>query len=90
MVLVPSQLIENQSPAYICPFDQACNYLEWAAKELQLDVGLVEILSHPRKVVTVSIPVKLDNHEVRVLAGHRVQHCDILGPIKVEFGFIHL
>jgi glutamate dehydrogenase (NAD(P)+) len=82
MVLVPSPLIENQSPAYICPFDQACNYLEWAAKELQLDVGLVEILSHPRKVVTVSIPVKLDNHQVQVLAGHRVQHCDILGPYK--------
>jgi len=39
-------------------------------------------LSHPRKVVTVSIPVKLDNGTVQVLAGHRVQHCDVLGPYK--------
>ncbi|MFM5981889.1 MAG: Glu/Leu/Phe/Val family dehydrogenase, partial [Sphaerospermopsis kisseleviana] len=30
----------------------------------------------------VSIPVKMDNGEVRVLAGHRVQHSDILGPYK--------
>lgn len=30
----------------------------------------------------MSIPVKLDNGEVRVLAGHRVQHCDVLGPYK--------
>lgn len=74
--------LEAPTPAYICPYDQACSYLEQAAKELKLDQGLLEILSHPRKVVTVSIPVKRDDGEVQVLAGHRVQHCDILGPYK--------
>lgn len=74
--------LEAPSPAYICPYDQACSYLEQAAKELNLDQGLLEVLSHPRKVVTVSIPVKRDDGEVQVLAGHRVQHCDILGPYK--------
>ncbi|MCC5619213.1 Glu/Leu/Phe/Val dehydrogenase [Nostoc sp. CHAB 5836] len=73
---------EPASPAHICPFDQACSYLEAAAKELNLNQGLLEILSHPRKVVTVSIPVKLDNGEIQVLAGHRVQHSDVLGPYK--------
>jgi glutamate dehydrogenase/leucine dehydrogenase len=75
-------LSEPASPAHICPFDQACSYLEAAAKELNLNQGLLEILSHPRKVVTVSIPVKLDNGEIQVLAGHRVQHSDVLGPYK--------
>ncbi|MUG95548.1 glutamate dehydrogenase [Scytonema sp. UIC 10036] len=70
------------TPAHICPFDQACSYLEQAAKELNLDRGLLELLRHPRKVITVSIPVKRDNGEIEVLAGHRVQHCDILGPYK--------
>ncbi|MEH2323901.1 MAG: Glu/Leu/Phe/Val dehydrogenase [Nostoc sp.] len=74
--------LEPASPAHICPFDQACSYLEAAAKELNLNQGLLEILSHPRKVVTVSIPVKLDNGEIQVLAGHRVQHSDVLGPYK--------
>lgn len=74
--------LEAPSPAHICPFDQACSYLDRAAKELQMDRGALEILSHPRKVVTVSIPIKLDNGEVQVLAGHRVQHCDVLGPYK--------
>jgi glutamate dehydrogenase (NAD(P)+) len=82
MVTTSRPVWENHSPAHICPFDQACSYLEWAGKELKLDPGLLEILSHPRKVVTVSIPVKMDNGEVRVLAGHRVQHSDILGPYK--------
>ena len=82
MVTTSLPLMENHSPAHICPYDQACSYLEWAAKELKLDQGIVEILSHPRKVVTVSIPIKMDNGEVRVFAGHRVQHSDILGPYK--------
>ncbi len=74
--------VESPSPAHICPFDQACSYLESAARELRLEQGILEILSNPRKVVTVSIPVKRDDGEVQVLAGHRVQHCDILGPYK--------
>jgi glutamate dehydrogenase (NAD(P)+)/glutamate dehydrogenase (NADP+) len=82
MIATPIMPLEPASPAHICPFDQACSYLEAAAKELKLDQGILEILSHPRKVVTVSIPVKMDNGEIRVLAGHRVQHSDILGPYK--------
>jgi glutamate dehydrogenase (NAD(P)+) len=74
--------LESPSPAYICPYDQACSYLEEAARELKLDQAIVEVLSNPRKVVTVSIPIKRDNGEVQVLAGHRVQHCDVLGPYK--------
>jgi len=82
MVTTSLPLMESDSPAHICPYDQACSYLEWAAKELKLDQSIVEILSHPRKVITVSIPIKMDNGEVRVFAGHRVQHSDILGPYK--------
>jgi glutamate dehydrogenase/leucine dehydrogenase len=78
-MLLPS---EAPSPAHICPFDQACSYLDAAAKELKIDPGVLAILSSPRKVVTVSIPIKLDNGDVQVLTGHRVQHCDILGPYK--------
>ena len=73
---------ENPSPAYICPFDQACSYLDAAAKELKLAQGVLEILSNPRKVVTVSIPIKRDSGEIQILAGHRVQHCNVLGPHK--------
>ena len=82
--MVSSSLLplETPTPAHICPYDQACSYLEQAAKELKMDQSLLVVLSNPRKVVTVSIPVKLDNGEVQVLAGHRVQHCDVLGPYK--------
>lgn len=75
-------LPEIPSPAYICPFDQACSYLDAAGKELKLAQGVLEILSNPRKVVTVSIPIKRDSGEIQILAGHRVQHCNVLGPHK--------
>ena len=82
MVLTSPLPLEAATPAHICPFDQACSYLDAAGKELKLDQGVLAILSNPRKVVTVSIPVKLDNGEIQVLAVHRVQHSDILGPYK--------
>ncbi len=90
MVSTPLPRLETHIPGHICPANQACSYLEWAAKELKLDQGLLEILSHPRKVVTVSIPVKLDNGQVQVLAGHRVQHSDVLCHIKAGFAITKL
>jgi glutamate dehydrogenase (NAD(P)+) len=70
------------SPAYICPMARTCSYLGQAAVDLQMDPNILRMLEQPRKVITVSIPVQLDNGEVQVLAGHRVQHCDVLGPYK--------
>jgi len=75
-------MVLSPSPAYICPLDATCSYLWQAGQGLGLAAGVLEILSRPRKVITVSIPVRLDNGEIQVLAGHRVQHADILGPYK--------
>lgn len=82
MVVSSQVATTSPTPAYICPFDRTCSYLNQAAAELGMDPNILVILEHPRKVVTVSIPVKLDNGKVEILAGHRVQHCDVLGPYK--------
>ncbi|MBS0017591.1 MAG: Glu/Leu/Phe/Val dehydrogenase [Arthrospira sp. SH-MAG29] len=82
MVVSSQVTTTSPTPAYICPFDRTCSYLNQAAAELGMDSNILVILEHPRKVVTVSIPVKLDNGKVQILAGHRVQHCDVLGPYK--------
>jgi glutamate dehydrogenase (NAD(P)+)/glutamate dehydrogenase (NADP+) len=82
MMVASTLTSEAPSPAHICPLDQACSYLDQAGKALQLDPGILAVLSSPRKVVTVSVPVRLDSGEIQVLAGHLVQHCDVLGPYK--------
>lgn len=75
-------LDESPNPAYICPADIACTNLDRVAQILQLDPGAVEVLRTPHRVLTVSIPVRMDDGQIHVFAGHRVQHCNILGPYK--------
>jgi glutamate dehydrogenase (NAD(P)+) len=42
----------------------------------------LEYLRHPRKIVTVSVPVRMDDNTVRFYTGYRVQHSISRGPAK--------
>ncbi|MGB9169064.1 MAG: Glu/Leu/Phe/Val dehydrogenase [Nitrososphaeraceae archaeon] len=66
----------------INPFQVALKQLEEAAKILNLDKGMFDVLSHPKRVLTVSIPVKMDDGSMRVFTGYRSQHNDARGPYK--------
>jgi glutamate dehydrogenase (NAD(P)+) len=66
----------------INPFEVALEQLDEAAKLINLDKGLHQVLAHPKRVLTVSLPVKLDNNEIRVFTGFRSQHNDARGPYK--------
>lgn len=60
----------------------ALEQLRLAAEKLQIEAGLYEILKAPKRCLIVSVPIKLDNGEIRVHTGVRVQHSDIRGPFK--------
>jgi glutamate dehydrogenase/leucine dehydrogenase len=66
----------------INPFEVALKQLDEAAKLIKLDKGLHQVLAHPKRVLTVSLPVKMDNGEVHVFTGYRSQHNDARGPYK--------
>ncbi|MDR3164435.1 MAG: Glu/Leu/Phe/Val dehydrogenase [Synergistaceae bacterium] len=53
-----------------------------AAEEMGLDEGLVEILSHAERAISVSLPITMDDGSIRVFEGYRVQHSTALGPAK--------
>ncbi|MDR1509678.1 MAG: Glu/Leu/Phe/Val dehydrogenase, partial [Synergistaceae bacterium] len=53
-----------------------------AAEEMGLEEGLVEILSHSERAMSVSLPVTMDDGSTRVFSGYRVQHSTALGPAK--------
>jgi glutamate dehydrogenase (NAD(P)+) len=55
---------------------------DMAAEFLKLDPGLRQILRTPKRVLEVSIPTKMDNGQVKVLTGYRVQHNVVRGPAK--------
>jgi len=64
------------------PLDIALQQLSATAEKLDLDDGVHEILRHPKRALIVSIPVKMDNGDVKVFMGCRVQHNDARGPYK--------
>jgi glutamate dehydrogenase (NAD(P)+) len=53
-----------------------------AAERLALDTGLRKILKTPAKELTVAIPVMLDDGQIEVFTGYRVQHSIARGPAK--------
>jgi len=53
-----------------------------AAEYLKLDAGLRQILRTPKRILEVSVPTKMDNGQVKVFTGYRVQHNIARGPAK--------
>jgi glutamate dehydrogenase (NAD(P)+) len=56
--------------------------LDEVAHLIGMDPGIHAILREPRREIHVSISTKLDNGEVKVFKGFRVQHNNALGPYK--------
>jgi glutamate dehydrogenase (NAD(P)+) len=64
------------------PFESMMSRFDIAAQKLNLDPGLYQILRTPDREITVSIPVLLDNGQLSVFTGYRVQHNIARGPCK--------
>ncbi len=64
------------------PFRIAMRQFDTAADKMNLDPGLREILRRPRRALTLSLPVKMDDGSIRVFEGFRVQHNTARGPCK--------
>ena len=64
------------------PFENAINQIIRAAKVAKEDPEILELLSHPKREVHVSIPITMDDGSLRIFEGYRVQHNDWRGPYK--------
>src|SRR5258708_4797205 len=64
------------------PFRIAQIQFDMAAEFLKLDPGLRQILRTPKRVLEVSLPTKMDNGQVKVFTGYRLQHNVSRGPGK--------
>ncbi len=53
-----------------------------AAQAIGLSHDLCDVLRKPERTVTVSLPCRMDNGELRVFTGYRVQHNSARGPYK--------
>jgi glutamate dehydrogenase (NAD(P)+) len=63
-------------------FDDMLQQFDGAARILNLEPGIWKILTHPKRQIIVSCPVQMDNGEIEVFTGFRVQYNITLGPAK--------
>jgi len=63
-------------------FADAMTRLEAALKYVSVSPDAIERLKYPKASLTVSIPVRLDNGDLRVFQGYRVRYDDTRGPTK--------
>ena len=64
------------------PYQMALKQLDETARILNLDKGIHKILAKPKRVLTVSLPVQMDDGSIEVFTGFRSQHNDARGPFK--------
>lgn len=63
-------------------YEETMRRFDEAADILGVNKGMYKILKHPYREVTVYIPVQMDNGEIEVFIGFRVQHSIARGPAK--------
>lgn len=63
-------------------FEDAIKRLDIAAKYAEIDPEDIERLKHPKAIIEVAIPVRMDDGSLRIFQGYRVQHDDTRGPTK--------
>jgi glutamate dehydrogenase len=53
-----------------------------ALEKMGCNEAFYELLKEPLRLLTVRIPVKMDDGSVRIFTGYRAQHNDAVGPTK--------
>lgn len=64
------------------PFEIAQQQFDRAADMLELDRATRDLLRNPMREYHFSIPIRMDDGEIKVFRGYRVQHNDARGPAK--------
>lgn len=73
---------KSTSDVTVNPFETALKQLDEAAELINLETGMRDVLANPKRVLIVSLPVKLDSGKIKVFTGFRSQHNDARGPFK--------
>jgi glutamate dehydrogenase (NAD(P)+) len=73
---------DNMTKDVLNPFEMAQAQLDEAAKYLELEPAVHQLLRLPLRELHVTLPVKMDDGSTQVFQGFRVQYNDARGPTK--------
>src|SRR5207247_6926938 len=68
----------ESSPTFV----MACRQLQTVAEHIDIDKGVLERLSKPKRALVVSVPIRMDDGRTESFIGFRVQHSLTSGPSK--------
>ena len=63
-------------------YDVALENFDAAANALELDNDTREMIKYPERVLTVTVPVRMDDGHIHRFEAYRVQHSSVRGPAK--------
>jgi glutamate dehydrogenase/leucine dehydrogenase len=63
-------------------YENTLKQMKTAADTMKLNPELKMILEQPMRIVEVNLPVRMDNGELKIFNGYRVQHNNFAGPFK--------
>ncbi len=71
-----------KTPKQENPFEMACRQLDECAGRLQLSRGAHQLLRTPLREYHFTMPVRMDNGDIEVFHGFRIQYNNARGPTK--------
>ena len=77
-----SELVEKQRLIEKNPFETVKKQIDIVADEMGLDENIKKFLKRVERSLIVSIPIKMDNGNLKIFEGYRVHHSTIRGPGK--------
>ncbi|MGA8668700.1 MAG: Glu/Leu/Phe/Val dehydrogenase [Terracidiphilus sp.] len=63
-------------------YDVALENFDAAANALELNSDVREMIKYPERVLTVTVPVRMDDGHIHRFEAYRVQHSSVRGPAK--------
>ncbi|HWI64694.1 MAG TPA: Glu/Leu/Phe/Val dehydrogenase [Symbiobacteriaceae bacterium] len=78
----PAKEVAANQKETLNPHHIAQTLINSAVRELGLPNSVYEYMKEPERILHVSIPVRMDNGEVRTFVGYRSQHSTVVGPAK--------
>ena len=70
------------------PFETSLHTLHEAAKLANIEPNVVKMLEQPKRIFVFTIPMKMDNGELKIFTAYRVHYCDALGQTKDGTRFV--
>jgi glutamate dehydrogenase (NAD(P)+) len=79
---ITNSLADRENLDSANPYANAVIMFEKAVERMSLKRGVIKMMKYPKRELSVTFPVKMDNGDIRIFRGYRVHHSVVSGPTK--------